>query len=84
MGVRRFSGQDESRNSWLLAFLAWGEGWHNNHHAFPASASFGLDWWRFDPSFWLIKGLELVGLAKNVRTPPREKIVQREAGYAGP
>jgi len=80
MGSRRFQEHptDESRNSWLLALFAWGEGWHNNHHSFPASASFGLDWYRADLSYWFIRSLALVGLASDVRVPSRKKIIDYE------
>jgi stearoyl-CoA desaturase (delta-9 desaturase) len=71
--------QDESRNSSILALLAWGEGWHNNHHAFPASAWFGLAWHRFDLGFWAIRGFELLGLASDVKTPTRQQIARAGA-----
>jgi stearoyl-CoA desaturase (delta-9 desaturase) len=43
-----------------------GEGWHNNHHAFPSSAFFGLHWWQLDFGAWLIRGLQALGLAWDV------------------
>lgn len=86
-GTRRFTNaanhHDQSRNSWLLAILVWGEGWHNNHHAFPASASFGLEWFRPDLSFWVIRILERCGLAHNVRIPPRDRIAKRDQRHDG-
>lgn len=79
-GARRFVTRDDnSRNSGLLALLVWGEGWHNNHHAFPYSASFGLRWFEFDLGFLFIRLLEALGLAWNVKVPSREKIVTRLA-----
>jgi stearoyl-CoA desaturase (delta-9 desaturase) len=60
-----------------MALLAWGEGWHNNHHAFPYSAAFGLRWYEFDPGFLFIRLLETVGLAWNVKVPSAEKIALR-------
>jgi stearoyl-CoA desaturase (delta-9 desaturase) len=74
-----FTRDDNSRNLGLMALLAWGEGWHNNHHAFPYSAAFGLRWYEFDPGFLLIRLLELTGLAWNVKVPSREKIALRRA-----
>jgi len=62
-GTRAFETSDESRNNWVMAILALGEGWHNNHHAFPASARQGLTRWQLDPSFWLIRSLAAVRLA---------------------
>ncbi|HVK10071.1 MAG TPA: hypothetical protein VM597_14985, partial [Gemmataceae bacterium] len=61
---------DESRNNLIFGILAFGEGWHNNHHAFPTSARHGLRWWQFDASYLVIRGLELVGLAWRVRLAP--------------
>jgi stearoyl-CoA desaturase (delta-9 desaturase) len=75
---------DNSRNSWLLGTLAWGEGWHNNHHAFPYSASFGLAWYRIDLAYWLIALLETLGLAWDVKRPTKERIAARMADRAVP
>ena len=68
---------DNSRNLGIMALLAWGEGWHNNHHAFPYSAAFGLRWYEFDPGFLFIRLLEALGLAWNVKVPSAEKIALR-------
>jgi stearoyl-CoA desaturase (delta-9 desaturase) len=77
-GTRPFSTRDDnSRNLGVMALLVWGEGWHNNHHAFPYSAAFGLRWFEFDPGFLLIRVLETLGLAWNVKVPSREKIALR-------
>src|ERR1700676_3170405 len=79
-GARRFATRgDNSRNLGVIALLAWGEGWHNNHHAFPYSAAFGLRWFEFDPGFLFIRLLESLGLAWNVKVPSPEKIAQRRA-----
>jgi stearoyl-CoA desaturase (delta-9 desaturase) len=79
-GVRPFATRDDhSRNLGVMAWLAWGEGWHNNHHAFPYSAAFGLRWFEFDPGFFFIRLLESLGLAWNVKVPSPEKIAQRRA-----
>ena len=51
-GSRRFETRDDSRNSWWVALLTGGEGWHNNHHAHPVSARHGLKWYEIDPNFW--------------------------------
>jgi stearoyl-CoA desaturase (Delta-9 desaturase) len=68
-GGRPFRTGDHSRNNFLFGILAMGEGWHNNHHAFPTSAAHGLRWWEIDFSYWVIRALALVGLAWKVRTP---------------
>ena len=66
-GRRAFDTTDVSRNNWLVGLLAFGEGWHNNHHAFPRSAFHGLRWWQFDLSALLIRLLEKGGLAWDVQ-----------------
>jgi stearoyl-CoA desaturase (delta-9 desaturase) len=68
-GSRPHASGDESRNNPVVAVLALGEGWHNNHHAFPTSARFGHRWWQVDLGYYLIRLLALVGLAWNVRLP---------------
>ncbi|NCC34916.1 MAG: acyl-CoA desaturase [Chloroflexia bacterium] len=65
-GRRDYQTRDASRNNFLVGLLAFGEGWHNNHHAFPRSAFHGLRWWQIDFSAYLIRGLERVGLVWNV------------------
>jgi stearoyl-CoA desaturase (Delta-9 desaturase) len=57
-GKQPFDVHDHSRNEWIVGLLAFGEGWHNNHHAFPKNAFHGLYWWQFDLSGLLIRGLE--------------------------
>jgi len=60
-GYRNFETQGNDRNNWFIALLTHGEGWHNNHHAFPRSAAQGLRWWEFDPSYALIVLLSKAG-----------------------
>ena len=55
-GRQDFRSRDEARNNWLVALLVFGEGWHNNHHAFPVSARHGLARWQLDVSWWVIRG----------------------------
>ena len=66
-GNRRFATRDDSRNSWWVALLTFGEGWHNNHHANPSSARHGLCWYELDINWYGIRMLKLLGLAKAVR-----------------
>lgn len=65
-GKREFETRDRSRNEWVVGLLGFGEGWHNNHHAFPRSAFHGLHWWQFDLSGYVIWTLERVGLVRDV------------------
>lgn len=73
-GSRPFRSHDESRNNAIFGILALGEGWHNNHHAFPTSARHGLRWWQFDISYIVIRTLGLLGLARNIRVPTAERM----------
>ena len=66
-GGRRFETHDDSRNNWWVALITFGEGWHNNHHAHPASARHGLAWYEVDHSWILIKLLKACGIAKSVK-----------------
>ena len=61
--------RDHSTNLWWAAILTYGEGWHNNHHAFPKSAKAGLKWWELDPTWGVISLLQFLGLAKKVYLP---------------
>ena len=47
--------RDQSKNNWFAGLIAWGEGWHNNHHGDPYNYTFQLKWWEFDMSKWVIK-----------------------------
>jgi stearoyl-CoA desaturase (delta-9 desaturase) len=77
-GSRRFSTRDDSRNNWWVALLTFGEGWHNNHHAHPTSARHGLAWYELDITYWHIRFLKLLGIAKGLKlakisTPAAER-----------
>ena len=66
-GSRRFRTLEDSRNSWWVALLTFGEGWHNNHHAFPTSARHGLKWYEVDVNWWGIRILQLLGVARTIK-----------------
>jgi len=76
-GRRSYRARDESRNNWLVAALTFGEGWHNNHHAFPSSARHGLDRGQLDLAWLTIRGLEKVGLVWDVRRPDAAQRARR-------
>lgn len=76
-GKRQFETTDQSRNEWIIGLLAFGEGWHNNHHAFPRSAFHGLSWWQFDLSGCIIRLLERVGLVHDVYRVSPETMARR-------
>lgn len=68
---------DLSTNNWLVAILAWGEGWHNNHHALAASAAHGLEWWEVDLTYGVIKLLEALGLAWDIELPTEKQMAAK-------
>lgn len=69
-GSQRFNTTDSSRNNFWLAMLTLGEGWHNNHHHYPATARQGFLWWEIDITYYLLKGLEKVGIIWDVKGVP--------------
>ena len=75
-GSRRFSTADDSKNSWWVALLTFGEGWHNNHHAHPTSARHGLGSYELDLTWLQIRLFEKIGLASDVRLPNVDEITQ--------
>jgi fatty-acid desaturase len=70
-GYRTYKTDDRSTNSWWVALVSFGEGWHNNHHAFPFSARHGLAWFEIDMTWWHIKVLQMLRLADRVRVPTK-------------
>ncbi|MGC4005141.1 MAG: fatty acid desaturase [Pirellulales bacterium] len=71
-GYKNYETSDDSTNLWWVGLLAFGEGWHNNHHAYQRMAKHGHRWWEVDVTYWAILGMEKVGLAWNVvKTPPK-------------
>lgn len=71
-GYRNYETTDDSKNLWWVGILAFGEGWHNNHHAFQRMAKAGHKWWEIDVTYWAILAMEKVGLAWNVvKEPPK-------------
>ena len=73
-GSRRFETTDDSTNSWWVALLTFGEGWHNNHHAFPRAARHGLKWYEIDINWYGITVLKFLGLAKSINLISKEQI----------
>ena len=65
-GYRNYETTDESRNNWWVALLTYGEGWHNNHHAYPRMANHGHRWWEIDLTFRTIRIMQKLGLAWDV------------------
>jgi stearoyl-CoA desaturase (delta-9 desaturase) len=86
LGRRRYKTTDDSRNNWLLAIITMGEGWHNNHHYYQRSASQGFFWWELDLTYYVLKGLQAIGLVSGVARPPRHvrDAIPEDASYDGP
>lgn len=66
-GYQTYQVGDRSTNCWWVAVLTYGEGWHNNHHAFQYSARHGLKWWEIDATWMMIRLLQFLGLAQKVK-----------------
>lgn len=76
VGYQSFRTGDRSTNNWWVALLAWGEGWHNNHHAFPFSAKHGMQWFELDATYALIRVLATLKLAKDIKLPTPQMIAR--------
>jgi stearoyl-CoA desaturase (delta-9 desaturase) len=70
IGRRRYETGDEARNSFALALLTMGEGWHNNHHFHASTANQGWFWWELDPSYAILRVLAALRIVRDLRTPP--------------
>lgn len=71
-GYRTYESGDDSTNCWWVALLVYGEGWHNNHHAFQYSARHGMKWWEIDLTWMTIQLFQALGLASNVKLVAKE------------
>jgi stearoyl-CoA desaturase (Delta-9 desaturase) len=76
-GGRSFKTQDESKNNFLVAIFTLGQGWHNNHHAFPASAKVGLFWWQIDLGWLILSFAERLNFVSELKQPDNEQLQQR-------
>ncbi len=74
LGYRTYETSDHSKNNFWVGLAAFGEGFHNNHHAKPRCAAHGLKWWEFDMTRYVIRGLEKCGLAWSVHWPKPEEV----------
>jgi stearoyl-CoA desaturase (Delta-9 desaturase) len=81
-GSRTFDTREHSTNNIWLALPTAGEAWHNNHHAFPNSAKFGLEWWQVDLGYWTILMLKVLKLAWDVKIPTPEMIEAKKSKVA--
>lgn len=72
-GYRNYETTDDSRNNWFVAIITYGEGWHNNHHAFPRNARHGHRWWEVDMTFGAVRILKALGLAWDIVEGQQDK-----------
>jgi len=77
IGRQRYDAGDDSKNSFILALITMGEGWHNNHHYFQSTANQGFFWWEIDMSYYLLKALAAFGIVWDLRTPS-ERVLRGE------
>ena len=84
IGRPRFKTGDDSKNSFLLAIITLGEGWHNNHHRYPGSERQGFYWWELDITHYVLKALSAVGLVWNLREPPARIYEEARNGLSTP
>ncbi|MBV6497813.1 MAG: hypothetical protein CJBNEKGG_00025 [Prosthecobacter sp.] len=82
LGRRRYETGESSKNSFILAILTLGEGWHNNHHYYPHCARQGFFWWEIDPTYYVLKLLKLVGIVHEIKEPTKRVLDGREATAA--
>jgi len=76
-GTKPYESRENSRNGGVFALLTLGESWYNNHHAFPESPSFGLDWYRLDPGYWVIRLLAVLDLATDLKIPSKTRMADK-------
>ena len=84
-GYKTWAISDQSTNNWWVSLFTYGEGWHNNHHAFPRSAAHGLKWWEVDLTYLTIRLLSAAQLAWNIQIPTlqqRERLARQPEAVA--
>jgi stearoyl-CoA desaturase (delta-9 desaturase) len=75
VGSTPYTDTNSAKDSWIMAFFTFGEGYHNFHHYFQTDYRNGINWYQFDPTKWLIRSLQFSGLAFKLRLTPQEKIL---------
>ena len=81
-GSVRYETGDASRNNGWLALITLGEGWHNNHHCYPSAARQGFFWWELDVSYLILKAMNALGLVRELRQPPLQKLEEKRVDIA--
>ena len=75
-GKQTYTDVNTAKDNGILALFTFGEGYHNFHHIFEYDYRNGIRWWHYDPTKWLIKSLSVLGMAKNLRKCPEDRIQQ--------
>ena len=78
-GNQPYTDENSARDNGVLAFLTYGEGYHNFHHIFEYDYRNGIRWWQFDPTKWLIKSCSWLGLTRNLKVCPEDRIMKAKA-----
>ena len=73
-GYKTYENGDDSKNLWWVALFTFGEGWHNNHHAYQKAANYGHRWWELDTTYLMIRAMHGLGLAWNIAPIPQKAI----------
>ncbi|HZZ20955.1 MAG TPA: acyl-CoA desaturase [Opitutaceae bacterium] len=76
MGNRRFKTEDDSRNSFILAIITLGEGWHNNHHRYQSATRNGFYWWEIDPTYYMLRVMSWMGIIKGLKEVPASVLAE--------
>ena len=79
IGGRRYETGESSRNSFIMAIVTLGEGWHNNHHYYPHCARQGFYWWEIDPTYYVLKFLKLIRIVHEIKEPTQQVVENRKA-----
>lgn len=80
-GVPRFAIADDSKNSWLLAIITMGEGWHNNHHYYQSATRQGFLWWEYDLTYYILRLLAALRIVWDLREPNTKVLAKRGVGF---
>jgi stearoyl-CoA desaturase (Delta-9 desaturase) len=78
-GKPRYDTGDDSRNSFLLALITLGEGWHNNHHRYQSSARQGFYWWEIDPTYYVLRLMASLGIIRDLKRVPESAYLEKNA-----
>jgi stearoyl-CoA desaturase (delta-9 desaturase) len=77
VGRRRYETPDRSRNNWFVAIVTFGEGWHNNHHHFPACARQGFRWWEVDVTYYVLRAMAALHIVHDLKQPSPAALAHR-------